>query len=69
MWNMPYGAARVHPLSGKNKVYVFLARTSISLNVLSQAREGTGLRKKRKGINDQKRMVMHVPKWKTSCSS
>ena len=35
---------------------------------LSRARDGTG-RTKRKGRNAQKRMVMHVPKQKTSRSS
>ena len=34
---------------------------------LSRARDGTG-RKKRNRRNDQKRMILHVPKWKTSRS-
>ena len=59
----------VQPLSGKNKVYVcsWNSHGLYRQTSLLQALDGTGKNVK-KGRNDQRIRIMHVPKWQTSRS-
>ena len=69
--NMPQGSAPVHPFSSENKpVTTNAGKTPVIIDhqtSFSWACDGAG-RKQRKRKNNQERIIMHVPKWKTSRS-